>query len=90
MYDAYYLGIPTAEYYRYDPEIFAKIGGQSVGGTCCDFFVHRDPKRLEEAADKLINGKVEVKRDAKFIEENFPDSPPEFYEFLDKMFTRKD
>lgn len=86
MYDAYYLNVPVVEYSHYDPEFFDKIGRQSSCGNCCDFFIHHDKKKLEELAEKLIINKVEVRRDPKFIEENFPPPPPEFYEFLDKLF----
>lgn len=90
MFDAYYLGRPTVEYSQYDPELFIRAGKQSTGGSCCDFYIQRDQKKLEEILDKLINGNVNVSRDPKFIRENFPDTPPEFYEFLDKIFTQKD
>ena len=85
MFMAYYLGRPTVEYSQYDPELFTKIGKQSLGGKYCDFFIHRDKKELDEVLDKLINGGVKVERDPDFIRTNFQDTPREFYDFWHRL-----
>jgi len=84
---AYYLGTPTVEYCCYDPELFTRIGKQSLGGRFCDFFIYRDKKKLDEALNKLINDEVKVERDPDFMRSSFPDTPREFYEFWHKLLT---
>ena len=84
---AYYLGKPTVEYAQYDPELLERIGGQSLGGKFCDFFINRNRQKLDEVLHRLINGGIEVKRDPEFMRENYPDTHPQFYEFLHRLFS---
>ncbi|MBU4376239.1 MAG: hypothetical protein KKD29_02025 [Candidatus Omnitrophica bacterium] len=88
MLDAYYQGRPIVEYCQYDPELFDRIGKQSYGGErYCDFFIYRDKKKLDEILGKLINNEIKVERDPKFMQDSFPETPPQFYEFLHKQFS---
>lgn len=87
MFMAYYLGKPTVEYAQYDPELLEKIGEQSLGGKFCDFFINRDKEKLDEILDKLINGDGVVTRNPDAMRKNFPDTPPEFYEFWHKTLS---
>ena len=89
MFDAYYLGKPIVEYTQYDPEFFIKAGKQSEGSSCCDFFIQRDQKKLDEVLDGLINGDISVTRDPVFIENNFSNTPEEFYKFWRKLIFEK-
>lgn len=90
MVDAFYMGKPTVEYCSYDPkllEIFKKVGYESFGGPMCDYFIYRDPQKLDKVLDCLINGNgsLEIKRDPEFLRQNFPDTSSEFYDFWKKI-----
>ena len=87
MFDAYYLGRPIVEYCQYDPELFAQLDKQPWGSSCCDFSIYRDKRKLDEVLNKLINDNVEVTRDPNSIQNNFPDTPQEFYEFWHKLLS---
>jgi len=87
MYDAYYLGKLVVEYCQYDPELLIRWKKQSYGGSCCDFFINRDKKQLDEILSKLIGGSIEVERDAKFIKENFTNTPQEFFDLWEKLLA---
>ncbi len=81
MFDAYYQGKPIVEYCQYDPELYERVGKQSMGGKCCDFFIYRDKKGLEKVIQELIKEEVCVNRDSDFIEENFRITPRRFFDF---------
>ncbi|MFH0840020.1 MAG: hypothetical protein V1883_03260 [Candidatus Omnitrophota bacterium] len=88
MLDAYYQGKPIVEYCQYDSELFIRMNRQSWGGSrFCDFFIYRDKKKLDEVLDRLINNEIKVEREPKFMQDNFPDTPPQFYEFLHKLLS---
>ncbi len=87
MFDAYYQGIPVVEYCQYDPELYERLHKQSIGAKFCDFFIYRDAKKLDEVLRKLINGEIEVERDPEFMRENYPNTPPQFYDFLHKLLS---
>ena len=85
LFDAYFLGKPVVLYTQYDPKLLKLLDGKSEGGEACDFFIHREPEKLDDVLKHLILGKVNVYHDASFIKENFPDTPHEFWDFWQKV-----
>jgi len=87
MYDSYYIGKPVVEYSQYDREMLSRLNNRSFGGRCCDFFIDRNKTQLKDVLDKLINGKIFIKRDPDFIKEHFQETPGEFYHFWKKILS---
>ena len=90
MIESFFLGKPVVEYCSYDPELLELFGNGSIAGRCCDFFINRDVKKLEDTLNKLIYNKIELDRDPVFIKEAFPEVNLSFYKFLDKIFLARD
>lgn len=88
MFDAYYQQIPVIEYCSYDRDLFKALENSSLGGKCCDFFIDRDPKLLVKIVSTILDGKIITKRDPRFIKENFPDTPDEFFTFFDNLIDK--
>ena len=84
MIDAFYLGKPIVEYSAIDPELLSLYENRSVAGRCCDFFIYRDPRKLDDVLCRLMGNEISVDRSPKFIEDNFPETPPAFFEFWDR------
>jgi len=89
IYDAYYLGRPIILYTQYDQREFKLLGGKSELGDTCDFFIHRDPEKFISVISGILNGTIKVSHDENFIKENFPDTPKEFWDFLDLIMLNK-
>lgn len=79
--DAFYLGVPTIDYYQYDPEVMRINGYRSEGGDCVDFFIERDPAQLKSIVGGILSGKVRVRRDRQMLRTKFPKTPESFWEF---------
>ena len=90
MIDAFYLGKPIIQYSDYDPRLLKMVGNWSMAGRCCDFFINRDVKKLEDTLNKLMYNKIELDRDPEFMKEAFPEVNLSFYKFLDKIFLSRD
>lgn len=89
IYDAYYLGRPIILYTQYDQREFKLLGEKSELGNACDFFIHREPEKFDSVISRLLNGVIKVSHDVNFVEENFPDTPKEFWDFLDLIMLYK-
>ena len=87
MFDAYYMGVPVIEYCYYDRELLRLMGKKSYGGLCCDVFIDRDRKQLEEVVSDILSGKLKIKRDPQFIAENFPETPEATFQLFDRLLT---
>lgn len=85
MFPGYYLGKPVIEYFKYDPELFSRLGNQSYGGRCCDFYIPRDIEKLDRVVGDILDKKIKVDRDPMFIEENFSQTPQRFYDIWDDL-----
>ncbi|MCX6984143.1 MAG: hypothetical protein NT118_05230 [Lentisphaerae bacterium] len=85
LFDAYYLGIPVIEYSFYDRELLRRIGTKSYGSGCCDFFIDRDPGKLESVVASILSGNAHVTRDGSLIDTNFPVTPASFYESFSSL-----
>jgi hypothetical protein len=87
MLDAFYVGCPVVEYSFYDSEYLQLLGNRSIGGDCCDFFIHKDPDRLTETVGGLLSGKIRVSRDSEVMRKNYPDTPLETFRKLAEMMA---
>ncbi len=81
LFDAYFAGKPVILYTKYDPRLFELLNGKSEGGDACDYFIHRDPEKLDHILRKAISGDLTVSRDSAFIDENFPETSKDFWDF---------
>ena len=90
MFDAFYLRKPVIQYSDSDPTLLKLFGNGSIAGRCCDFFINRDVKKLEDTLNKLIYNKIELDRDTEFMKETFREINLSFYKFLDKLFLVRD
>lgn len=86
FFDAFYLGKPVVSYVNYDPRLTKMLHGKSEGLTCCDHFINGDQEELDRVLKQLIfSDNTQIKRDPKFIEENFPDTSEDFWEFWEEI-----
>jgi hypothetical protein len=89
MFDAYYQGIPVVEYADYDPRLYERLGKQSMGGGCCDFFIRRDKDKLDRLIDDLVHDRIRIKRNPHYLAENFPETSAAFWDFWDQLLLNK-
>ena len=83
MYDSYFLKRPVvlySQYHRTWKEKFEKW-------PYVDFLCDRDPERFVKTVEGILDGKITVSRDQKFIDENFPAPPESFYHFFKTLLT---
>jgi hypothetical protein len=69
--DAYFLKKPTLEYSHYDHRYLEITGDQSLLFEHADHFINRDPKKLKETVDKLLEPETPIVRDDEFIRKEF-------------------
>jgi len=83
MYDAYILKRPIILYTGYHKTWRDKF----MKWPFVDFMFDRDPNAFSETILKILDEKIEIKRDPSFMNDNFPEPPNSFYEFFDKLLT---
>lgn len=85
LFDAYFMNVPIVEYSSYDRAFLESVGGASIAGPCCDFFLDRDPRMLDQTVGNLVHGVAETRRDPAVFKECFPDSAPQTFSFLERQ-----
>jgi len=85
LFDAYFMNVPIVEYSSYDRDLLELVGRTSIAGQCCDFFIDRDVRKLDETIKSLIEGKSPLARDPAIFEECFPDTNPDILPFFGKL-----
>jgi len=89
LFDAYVLGKPVVVYTQHaDPCYYDILGNQTEGGRASDHTIFGDPKQLEAVLDSLTNNPPRIERDQKFLMQNFPKTPPDFWTFWDGILTQ--
>jgi hypothetical protein len=69
--DAYFLKKATLEYSHYDHRYLEITGGQSLLFEHADHFINRNPQKLKETVDKLLDPDTPIVRDDEFIRKEF-------------------
>jgi hypothetical protein len=85
LFDAYFMNVPIVEYSSYDRAFLESVGGASIAGPCCNFFIDRDACKLDETIKSLIEKKIPLTRDPAIFEECFPDTTPDILPFFGKL-----
>ena len=90
MNNSFFQGITNIEFSSYDPIMYEKYGRQSYGGRIVDFFLlEKDWEKLDDIIQKIISGEITIKREKKYIDDEFPDTPPQFWLFWEKLLDDK-
>lgn len=81
--DAAYLQAPIIEYCQYDPRLAEILDNKSAGQELCDFFIQRDPHRLDHVVADILDDNMKIEKDQHFVTANFPPMPNNFFDFWD-------
>jgi hypothetical protein len=81
--DSYYLECPIIEYCQYDPRLVEMLNNKSHGQELCDFFIRRDPDKLEKIVSGVLDNEIKISRDRQYLSENFAPMPVRFFDFWD-------
>jgi len=86
LFNAFVMGKPVVVYTQHaDPCHYDILGNQTVGGRACDCTIFQNPDQLDAILESLINNQLKIERDHEFLRENFPKTPPEFWNFWDDI-----
>lgn len=86
MFDVWRQGVPTVEYACYDRVFLERLGGKSIAGDACDFFIDRDPAKLEAAVESMLSGAFKPVRKQSDVERDYPEDFGGLLDFADSFY----